>query len=77
MRSTGAASAAANTPTVQLPRLRIRRVSHYPALVWLLSGGFRGPQLGSHFFLPLVRAIERRLALVPGISASRIRIDPK
>ncbi|HLP08812.1 MAG TPA: methyltransferase type 11, partial [Opitutaceae bacterium] len=50
----------------------IREVTCFPALSWLLCGGFRGPQLCPRFALPLVRFTERMLALCPVLSASRM-----
>jgi hypothetical protein len=53
---------------------RVKEVACYPALPWLLCGGFRGPQLCPRFALPLVRALERVLAFAPGLFASRMLI---
>ena len=53
---------------------QLRETKCYPALTWLLCGGFRGPQLCPRFALPLVRLIERVLALVPGLTASRMLV---
>jgi SAM-dependent methyltransferase len=53
---------------------RVREVTCYPALTWLLCGGFRGSQLCPRFLAPLVRALERGLAFAPGLSASRMLI---
>lgn len=50
----------------------VREATCYPALTWLLCGGFRGPQLCPRFALPLVHLLERVLALAPTLSASRM-----
>ena len=50
----------------------LREVTCFSALSWLLCGGFRGPQLCPRFALPLVRLLERVLALAPTLSASRM-----
>jgi len=52
----------------------VREVAYYPALAWLLSGGFRGPQLCPRGALPFVRLTERALALVPALTASRMLV---
>lgn len=46
----------------------------YPALTWLLCGGFRGPQLCPRFAVPMIRALERGLAIAPGLFSSRMLI---
>lgn len=53
---------------------RVREVTCFPALRWLLCGGFRGPQLCPRFALPAVRLAERVLAAVPRIGASRMLV---
>ncbi len=52
----------------------VREVGYRPALTWLLCGGFRGPQLCPRFALPLVRALECGLAIVPSLSATRMLV---
>lgn len=52
----------------------LREVAYYPALSWLLSGGFRGPQLCPRFALPLVRRLERGLSPIPAFSAARMMV---
>lgn len=51
---------------------RLRETKCYPALPWLLCGGFRGPQLCPRFALPPVRLLEGALAPLPTLSASRM-----
>lgn len=53
---------------------QVREVVCFPALRWLLCGGFRGPQLCPRFALPLVRLVERGLAAVPSLGASRMLV---
>ncbi|MBK8477977.1 MAG: class I SAM-dependent methyltransferase [Opitutaceae bacterium] len=53
---------------------RVRAVTYFPALPWLLCGGFRGPQLCPRWLLPVVRVIERGLAVLPALSASRMLV---
>lgn len=53
---------------------KMREVTCYTALTWLLCGGFRGPQLCPRFAVPLVRLLERVLAIVPALSASRMLV---
>ena len=53
---------------------RVRDVVCFPALRWLLCGGFRGPQLCPRFALPLVRLAERGLAAAPSLGASRMLV---
>lgn len=55
-----------------LERWRIHTMRHYPALPWLLTGGFRGPNLMRGPMAPLVRRIERALTIAPKAMASRI-----
>jgi SAM-dependent methyltransferase len=52
----------------------VREVAYYPALLWLLCGGFRGPQLCPPFTLPLVRLLERGLGPLPAFTASRMLV---
>ena len=52
----------------------LRETKCFPALTWLLCGGFRGPQLCPRFALPLVRLLERGLALFPTLTASRMLV---
>jgi SAM-dependent methyltransferase len=51
-----------------------RTLRHFPALPWLLTGGFRGPQLCPNGALPAVRWAERVLALAPRFFASRLLV---
>ena len=64
-------------PTTHLPRLAetglsVREVRHYPALPWLLTGGFRGPSLCPRLALSLVRTVDRGLTLAAKLFASRM-----
>lgn len=49
-----------------------REVRYYPALPWLLTGGFRGPSLCPPWLGWLARGIDRMLALAPRLFASRM-----
>ncbi len=53
---------------------QLRETTCYPALPWLLCGGFRGPQLCPRFTLPMVRLFERGLARLPALTASRMLV---
>ena len=53
---------------------RIREVTCFPALTWLLCGGFRGPSLCPRFALPLLRLVERGLAPFPRLGAARLLV---
>lgn len=50
----------------------IREVAYFPALPWLLTGGFRGPTLCPGPLRFLACGIERVLALAPRFFASRM-----
>lgn len=52
--------------------LNVREVRHYPALPWLLTGGFRGPSLCLQPTRFIAHALERGLALAPKLFASRM-----
>lgn len=47
---------------------------YYPALGWLLTGGFRGPSLCPPKCAPLVKAIDCALSLAPSFFASRMLV---
>jgi len=46
----------------------------FPALVYLLAGGFRGPTLVPRICIPLAQAIDRLLEMIPRLFASRMLI---
>ena len=52
--------------------LIVRELRYYPALPWLLTGGFRGPSLCPPFARSLAHGLERGLALAPQLFASRM-----
>jgi SAM-dependent methyltransferase len=52
--------------------LQLREVSYSSALPWLLSGGFRGPQLYPAFLFPLLRWLDRVTSRAPSLFASRM-----
>jgi len=58
----------------QLAGLRVREVVSYPALTWLLTGGFRGPQLYPAFAIGLVRGLDRLLSPFARVFASRMLV---
>lgn len=53
---------------------RIAEVSYFPALAWLLAGGFRGPQLCPHFAMPALKVLDRVLSLLPSLFAARMLV---
>jgi hypothetical protein len=52
----------------------IEQVNYLPAISYLLSGGFRGPQLYPDFALPALQALEKILAPVPALTAARMLV---
>jgi len=50
------------------------RVAYFPALPWLLTGGFRGPNLCAGPMGPIARGIESVLNLAPRFFASRMLV---
>lgn len=58
----------------QLPNCRVQEVAFYPALPWLLTGGFRGPNLCPEPVRPLAVGMEKLLSLAPRFFASRMII---
>lgn len=56
---------------------RLQNATAFPALAWLLTGGFRGPNVAARSLKPLVSAAEKLLGLAPTFFASRmlIRLD--
>lgn len=59
---------------LELPGWATRDVSYFPALPWLLTGGFRGPSLAPGPLRPLAGGIERLLGLAPRLFASRMLV---
>lgn len=51
---------------------QVREVTYFPALPWLLTGGFRGPVLCPEWLRPLAAGTEAALALAPRFFASRM-----
>ncbi len=51
---------------------KFTKIKYYPALSYLLSGGFRGPQLYPDAALPALQALEKFLAPLPILSAARM-----
>lgn len=60
--------------TDRLSGWKLYPVNYYPALPWLLTGGFRGPALPIAFLDPLIQAAERLLACAPRLFASRMLV---
>lgn len=58
----------------QLAGWRVAEVKPIPAFPWLLTGGFRGPQLCPNFAFSLARAIELCFSLFPRFFASRLLV---
>ncbi|HTB63898.1 MAG TPA: methyltransferase domain-containing protein, partial [Opitutales bacterium] len=52
----------------------ITRVKYFPALAYLMSGGFRGPQLFPTGALPAIQAVEKLLAPLPALTAVRMLV---
>jgi SAM-dependent methyltransferase len=50
------------------------RVKYFPALAYLLTGGFSGPQLFPNFARPAIQAVEKLLAPVPALTAARMLV---
>ncbi len=61
-------------PPPALADWRIEQIKYFPALSYLMSGGFRGPQLYPDFALPAIQAVEKALAPLPGITAARMLV---
>ena len=57
-----------------IPGWRLSETQHFPALPWLLTGGFRGPSLAPGPLRPLAELAERILALAPRCFASRMLV---
>ena len=58
----------------RLDGLHLREVAYYPALPWLLAGGFRGPQLPPDFAFGVVRGLDRLLSPLARLVASRMLV---
>lgn len=52
--------------------IQVREVTYFPALPWLLTGGFRGPSLCPEFLRPIASGMESLLSLAPRFFASRM-----
>jgi len=63
---------AQNKYTAQLGEWRLVEVNYYPALPWLLTGGFRGPVLCPASLGWLAHSLERMLSFTPRLFASRM-----
>jgi SAM-dependent methyltransferase len=50
------------------------QVKYFPALAYLMSGGFRGPQLFPTGALPAIQAVENLLAPLPALTAVRMLV---
>ncbi len=53
---------------------KIDQVKYFPALAYMMSGGFRGPQLFPDFALPALQTIEKILASAPALTAVRMLV---
>jgi SAM-dependent methyltransferase len=58
----------------QLQDWRVQPPVYFPALPYLLTGGFRGPQLCPDWARPLVRGLDHVLGLAPRLFASRMLV---
>lgn len=66
---------AGNNPDARLaPTWRIHQRAFYPALEWLLTGGFRGPSLLHPMMKPLIRGMNMCLNLQPRFMAARMLV---
>ncbi len=61
-------------PPATLAGWEMTRVKYFPALSYLMSGGFRGPQLYPDFALPAIQAVEKLLAPLPALTAARMLV---
>jgi SAM-dependent methyltransferase len=52
----------------------IEKVAYFPSLAYLLSGGFRGPQLFPDWALPGLFGVEKLLAPFPALTAARMLV---
>ncbi len=52
----------------------VLRVKRYPALGYVASGGFGGPQLYPRFLLPLFKIIDSILRFLPGLFSTRLLV---
>jgi SAM-dependent methyltransferase len=64
----------AHQPPAALADWNIARVQYYPALAYLLSGGFRGPQLFPDRALPALQTLEKILQPFPALTAARMLV---
>jgi len=58
----------------RLAPLQVREVSYSSALPWLLSGGFRGPQLYPSPLFPLLLWLDRFASRLPRLFATRMMV---
>ncbi len=52
----------------------LTKVERITSFAYLASGGFRGPQLYPEKALPLLRALDRTLAVLPGLFSARLLV---
>lgn len=53
---------------------QVTEIRYYPALRWLLCGGFRGPMLLNSGTAPIANAVDRILSKFPRLFASRMLV---
>jgi SAM-dependent methyltransferase len=53
---------------------KVKEVAYFPALSWIFTGGFRGPDLSFWFLRPLIRLADRLMRLAPRLFASRLMV---
>jgi SAM-dependent methyltransferase len=58
----------------ELSGWNVEEISYYPALTWLLCGGFRGPMLLGPKISPLAKGLDRLLSRFPRLFASRMLV---
>ena len=61
-------------PPATVAGWQIPRVQYYPALPYLLSGGFRGPQLFPDRALPILQTLDKLLRPFPALTAARMLV---
>jgi len=57
-----------------LAEWEMMQVKYFPSLAYLLSGGFRQPQLYPDAALPAIQAVEKLLAPLPALTAARMLV---
>jgi hypothetical protein len=60
--------------TERLAPLEVRQISYTSALPWLLSGGFRGPQLYPGFLYPVLDRLDLVASRLPRLFATRMLV---